>query len=146
LRWALLPPGQPKEWLVGVRGGKKQRLFGFISGIPVTMQLNGKRVEMAEINFLCVHKQLRAQRLAPVLIKEITRRVNLRDRWSAVYTAGITFPTPVCNSTYWHRALNPKKLVDVQFSTLPPGTPLARYLKRLKLPNQKQIEGMRPMV
>jgi glycylpeptide N-tetradecanoyltransferase len=23
LRWALLPPGQPAEWLCGVRGGKK---------------------------------------------------------------------------------------------------------------------------
>ena len=34
---------------------------------------------MAEINFLCVHKQLRTYRLAPMLIKEITRRVNLCD-------------------------------------------------------------------
>jgi hypothetical protein len=32
---------------------------------------------MVEINFLCVHKRLRSKRLAPVLIKEITRRVNL---------------------------------------------------------------------
>ena len=56
LRWALLPPHQPQDWLLGVRGGKKQRLFGFISGIPVSMNLNGKRVELAEINFLCVHK------------------------------------------------------------------------------------------
>ena len=40
LRWALQPPGQPAEWLLGVRGGKKQRLFGFISGIPVHMKLN----------------------------------------------------------------------------------------------------------
>lgn len=109
------------------------------------MNLNGKSVEMAEINFLCVHKQLRAHRLAPVLIREITRRVNLTDRWSAVYTAGITFPTPVCNATYWHRALNPKKLIDIGFSSLPPGTPLSRYMKRLKLPASPQIQGTRSM-
>lgn len=90
LRWALQPPGQPAEWLVGVRGGKKQRLFGFISGIPVKMSLNKKVLEMAEINFLCVHKDLRAKRLAPVLIKEITRRVNLHNIWQAVYTAGVS--------------------------------------------------------
>ena len=30
----------------------------------------------------------RSKRLAPVLIKEITRRVNLTGRWQAVYTAG----------------------------------------------------------
>jgi hypothetical protein len=34
---------------------------------------------MVEINFLCVHKKLRSKRLAPVLIKEITRRVNLTN-------------------------------------------------------------------
>jgi len=32
---------------------------------------------MVEINFLCVHKKLRSKRLAPVLIKEIIRRVSL---------------------------------------------------------------------
>lgn len=36
---------------------------------------------MTEINFLCVNKKLRANRLAPVLIKEITRRVNKKDMW-----------------------------------------------------------------
>jgi len=36
---------------------------------------------MVEINFLCVHKKLRSKRLAPVLIKEITRRVNLKGIW-----------------------------------------------------------------
>lgn len=145
LRWALSPPGQPAEWLVGVRGGKKQRLFGFISGIPVHMSLNGHQVKMAEINFLCVHKDLRAKRLAPVLIKEITRRVNLHNIWQAVYTAGVTIPTPISNATYWHRNLNPKKLVEVRFSSLPPGTPMARYLKLQKLPAQPSIPGMRPM-
>ena len=36
-----------------------------------------KKKNLVEINFLCVHKKLRAKRLAPVLIREITRRVNL---------------------------------------------------------------------
>jgi len=50
---------------------------------------------MAEINFLCVHKKLRKNRLASVLIKEITRRVNLKGIFQAVYTAGIVLPTPI---------------------------------------------------
>ena len=36
-----------------------------------------KKKSLVEINFLCVHKKLRAKRLAPVLIREITRRVNI---------------------------------------------------------------------
>jgi hypothetical protein len=78
---------------VGVRGGKNQRLYGFISGIPVSMTTLGKTQTYSEINFLCVHKQLRHHRLAPVLIKEITRRVNLCDIWQAIYTSGTTLPT-----------------------------------------------------
>ena len=74
---------------------------------------------MAEINFLCVHKKLRTNRLAPVLIKEVTRRVNKLDIWQAVYTAGIVIPKPIAKTTYYHRSLNPKKLVDVGFSSLP---------------------------
>lgn len=133
LQWALTPPGFHKEWLFGVRGGKKNRLFGFISGIPVDCVARGNKMQMAEINFLCVHKSLRTKRLATVLIKEVTRRVNLHDIWQAIYTAGILIPLPIAKTTYWHRSLNPKKLVEVGFSSLPAQTPMARYVKMLKI-------------
>lgn len=68
LRWALNLPNQKPEWLIGVRGGEKQKLMAFISAIPVTMTVNGRKMLMAEVNFLCVHKHLRSLRLAPVLI------------------------------------------------------------------------------
>ena len=50
---------------------------------------------MVEINFLCVHKKLRSKRMAPVLIKEITRRVNVEGIFQATYTAGVLLPKPV---------------------------------------------------
>ena len=83
------------------------------------MVVNGKEVVMAEVNFLCVHKKLREKRLAPQLIKEVTRRVNLCNIWQAIYTSGATLPTPYGTAQYWHRNLNPKKLVDVRFSFKP---------------------------
>ena len=57
---------------------------------------------MVEINFLCVHKKLRSKRVAPVLIREITRRVNCKGLFQAVYTAGVVLPRPVasCRSVY----------------------------------------------
>ena len=142
----MTPPGYKKEWLFGVRGGKKNKLYGFISGIPTTVIVREKKVTMAEINFLCVHKGLRTKRLAPVLIKEVTRRVNLHNIWQAVYTAGIVIPKPIAKTTYWHRSLNPKKLIEVGFSSLPANTPMARYVKLLKLPQETLIPGIRPMV
>lgn len=129
LKWALTPPGYKKNWLIGVRAGAKNKLYGCITGIPVNMNLKGQSVKCAEINFLCVHKKLRAKRLAPILIREITRRVNRCDIWQAIYTAGATIPTPFAGTQYWHRSLNPQKLVDVGFSSRPANQTMARYVK-----------------
>ena len=109
------------------------------------MNVRGQEIEMAEINFLCVHKKLRTKRLAPVLILEVTRRVNLHNIWQAIYTAGIVIPKPFSKTTYWHRNLNVKKLIDVGFSSLPHKQTMARYQKLLKLPAEPTIKGIRPM-
>lgn len=118
LRWALTPPGFIKEWIIGVRVIKNKKLVGFISGIPVNVSVRDKTLPMSEVNFLCVHKKLRSKRLAPVLIKEITRRVNLKKVWQAIYTAGNYIPTPIAEVLYYHRSLNVKKLVDVNYFSL----------------------------
>ena len=57
---------------------------------------------MVEINFLCVHKKLRSKRVAPVLIREITRRVHLKGLFQAVYTAGVVLPKPISCCRYVH--------------------------------------------
>ena len=53
------------------------------------------------------------------MMQEITRRVNLQNIWQAAYTAGVVLPKPVAECQYYHRSLNPKKLVSVGFSRLP---------------------------
>ncbi len=92
---ALQPPGWQKDWHCGVRVEKNKKLVGFISGVPANVRVYGREIKMAEINFLCVHKKLRSRRVAPVLIKEITRRVNLKGIFQAVYTAGVVIPKPI---------------------------------------------------
>lgn len=101
------------DWHVGVRVAKSGLLVGFISAIPSEVRVHDKNVKSVEINFLCVHKKLRSKRVAPVLIREITRRVNLTGIFQAVYTAGVVLPKPIATCRYWHRSLNPKKLIQV---------------------------------
>lgn len=48
-------------------------------------------------------------------------------------------PRPISTACYYHRSLNPKKLIEVGFSSLPVGVPMARHLKSLKLPKQEDI-------
>lgn len=146
LRWALLPPGWQPTWHVGVRVKASRKLVAFISAIPATVCIHKDCIKMVEINFLCVHKKLRSKRLAPVLIREITRRVNLLDIWQAAYTAGTVLPRPVSSSRYYHRSLNPKKLIDIGFSRLQPRMTMMRTIKLYALRPETFVEGIRPMV
>jgi len=142
LQWALKPPGYRHDWHIGVRWrGKK--LCAFITAVPATICVRGKDIKMVEINFLCILKSLRDKRLAPTLIKEITRRVNLTNVWQAVYTAGVVLPTPVAKCRYYHRSLNPKKLVNVGFSHLNRRLTIPRAIKLYKLPEKTQVPGIR---
>ncbi|BDA48372.1 Glycylpeptide N-tetradecanoyltransferase 1 [Coccomyxa sp. Obi] len=145
LQWALQPPGWQSEWVLGVRVSTSGKLVAFITGVPATVRARCTSISMVEINFLCVHKKLRQKRLAPVLIKEITRRVNLHGIWQAAYTAGVVLPKPMATAQYWHRSLNPKKLISVGFSRLAPRMTLARTLKLYKLPEQPVTAGLRPL-
>ncbi|KAL4269705.1 hypothetical protein GQ457_HM000850 [Hibiscus cannabinus] len=89
--------------------------------------------------------KLRSKRLAPVMIKEVTRRVHLENIWQAAYTAGVILPTPITTCQYWHRSLNPKKLIDVGFSRLGPRMTMSRTIKLYKLPDSPATPGFRKM-
>ncbi|KAL7699877.1 N-myristoyltransferase (NMT) [Lotmaria passim] len=171
LQWALRPPGYIPDWHVAVRRKKDQKLLAFIAGVPMTLHMGtprdiqkkaqeeGKGEEAAkydgprricEINYLCVHKQLRERRLAPILIKEVTRRVNRSNVWQAVYTAGVLLPTPYTTGRYFHRSFNPEKLIEVRFSGMPPAykrfqNPMAMLKRHYQLPNKPRSSGVREM-
>lgn len=102
-------------------------------------------LDTSEINFLCVHKKLRSKRLAPVLIKEVTRRCNLRGIFQAIYTAGVLLPTPVSTARYYHRLIQVQKLIDVGFTNVPRGSTMARMLRLNSIPDKFGIAGLREM-
>ena len=150
LSWALKPPGWKKEWHIGVRTkstaeGKKGKLIAFIGGIPVTLKVNTTQFRATEINFLTVHRKLRGKRLAPVLIKEVTRRCYLNDIYQALYTAGTLLPTPISTCRYFHRSLDWEHLYKTGFSHMPSGTTELRQKYKYKLEANTSIKGLRPM-
>lgn len=149
LRWALNPPttpaGEYSDWIVAVKATGTDKFFAFITAIPVHMVVNGAEILMAEVNFLCVHKKIREKRLAPLLIREITRRVNLKNIWQAIYTSGATLPTPFSTAQYWHRNLNPEKLVKAKFAFRPAGMNNVKYNKMHRLPTETTTPGLRQM-
>lgn len=142
---ALKSPDWRKDWHVGVRATKSQKLVAFISGVPIALRVRSKVLKSTEINFLCVHKKLRSKRLAPVLIQEITRRCYAQGIFQAIYTAGIVLPKPVSSCRYFHRSLDWLKLYEVGFSPLPSNSTKARQITRYHLPSATATPGLRPM-
>ena len=132
------PSGDGRAY-TAAREPRARILEGQRRSSPRTAQVYGKEVQTVEINFLCVHKKLRSKRLAPVLIKEVTRRINHTGVFQAVYTAGVVragdpshsrvstrpspsvplhiqpqvLPKPVAKCRYFHRSLDPKKVERV---------------------------------
>ncbi|KAI0034011.1 Myristoyl-CoA:protein N-myristoyltransferase, N-terminal domain-containing protein [Vararia minispora EC-137] len=147
LEWALKPPGYHKECNVGVRVSSNKKLVAFISGVPITLRVRENRVEAVEVNYLCIRKKLRSKRLAPVLIKELTRQCHLKGIFQAIYTGGIVIPTPVSTCRYFHRTLNVPKLVDVKFTFVPRNMTLARMIRLYKVPSTPHLarSGLREM-
>ena len=146
LNWALKSPDWKKSWHIGVRAkGPSKVLVASIFGIPTKLRIRDNVVDVVEINFLCIHKKLRAKRLTPVLIKEVTRRCHLQGIYQAIYTAGVILPTPVGSCRYFHRSLDWLKLYEVGFSPLPPHSTKQRMIQRNKLPDGTSIKGWRAM-
>lgn len=145
LKWAMMPPGWKAQWHRGVRASQSRKLVAFIAAIPVDMRVRSKTIRASEVNFLCIHKKLRSKRLAPVLIKEITRLCNLEGVFQAIYTGGIVLPKPVSTCRYYHRAINWQKLYEVGFSPLPPGSKPQFQVRKYAVPDRHSIPGLREM-
>ncbi|EKD21807.1 Glycylpeptide N-tetradecanoyltransferase [Drepanopeziza brunnea f. sp. 'multigermtubi' MB_m1] len=145
LRWALMCPGWTKEWHVGIRASASQKLVAFISAIPVALRVRKKTLHASEVNFMCVHKKLRSKRMAPVLIKEITRRCYLLKTWQAIYTGGVVLPKPVSTCRYFHRSLDWQKLNDVGFSPLPANSKPSYQVRKYALPDHTSTKNLRPI-
>ncbi|WFD34290.1 glycylpeptide N-tetradecanoyltransferase [Malassezia cuniculi] len=145
LQWSLRHPGYTSKWHVGVRVVSTGKLVAFIAGIPLEMRVRDQVFRSTEINFLCVHKKLRSKRLAPVLIKEVTRRCHLEGVFQAIYTVGSVLPTPVSCARYYHRTINAEKLLDIGFSAVPHGMSRAEHIRRFTLPDETATPGLREM-
>jgi glycylpeptide N-tetradecanoyltransferase len=128
-----------------VRASASRKLVAFISAVPVELRVRQKVLHASEVNFLCIHKKLRGKRLAPVLIKEITRRCYRVGTWQAIYTAGVVLPKPVSTCRYFHRSIDWQKLNDVGFSPLPSNSKPQYQVRKYALPDHTSTKGLRAM-
>ena len=150
LKWYLSPPEMNKDWLISVvkedKIKKKKKMIGFISAIPTKIMINNTEIIMAKVDFLCVKKEFRNRRLTPVLIQEITRRINLKNIWQGIYKTFAFVPKCFTKSEYYYRSINLKKLLDAQYTYLPNSKmSVGNAIKKYELPDEPIISGFRKM-
>ena len=94
---------------------------------------------MVEVNFLAVHRSLRAKRMAQVVISEMMRRKRKLGFPQAFYTSGHSMPTPFCTIHYMNRFINCEKLVDIGYVPLPKDKGMKDFISMMKLHEKKKI-------
>lgn len=100
---------------------ERQHIVGFIAAARRKVSIQGRKMDTAEVNLLCVHRDARHRCLAEYLIKEITRKVELQGIFTAIYTSGRPLP-PESFSTarYHHKFLDVNKLNAVGYTQFAP--------------------------
>ena len=65
----------------------------------------------------------------------------MRNMWWVVYTSGALLPKPFYQTTYYHRNLDLKKLVDAKFTYLPHNINMTRAIKYYALSSETSVSG-----
>lgn len=130
LKWILNAHGTHSELIVGLvykNPEQNMLLVGFISGTIIDLVINGMKNKFMEINLLCVHKDMRSKGIAPLLIKEITRRSVIFGIQTAIYTIGKKVTKPFAITHYNNIFLNIEKLKQCKFINENYTKPLTLY-------------------
>ena len=98
-------------------------MIGFIAGLPIKVYIHGTDITL-------------------VLIEEASRRIHMRNMLWAVYTSGTLLPKPFCQTTYYHRNLDLKKLVDAKFTYLPHNINMTKAIKCYVLPSETFVSAL----
>lgn len=95
---------------IGLEEIESKNLVGFICSYHSQFIINSVELNAVEVNFLCVMRNYRSKRLAPLLISEITRLNNLNGVFNAIFTSGTLIGQPFSRAQYFHLPINIKKL------------------------------------
>lgn len=115
LKWALRPYCYFDDWQFGVFD-RNNKVVAFISGIPLELISSGVLIKSVQVNFLCIRKEYRTKRLAPLLISELTRRAYQHGIFQALFTGSTKLAEPLSTACYYHKLLNCGKLFRCGFA------------------------------
>ena len=134
LEWSLSGGGEGDlELTVALReAAEPHRLVAFAAAAPTLLWVGGATSLSSFIDFVCVHKERRGQRLCPLLYDILLRRLAARGIARVTKTTGSPLALPIASSRYFHMPLAGERLKLCGFAStgtsakLPPPEPELR--------------------
>jgi glycylpeptide N-tetradecanoyltransferase len=90
-------------------------LIAMITGRIVPTILNKIDKQIAEISFMCVHKDYRNKKLCPLLISTIEAKMMEMGADDALFSTHHNMGKSLCGINHMLRVINPRKLVSVGY-------------------------------
>jgi len=91
------------------------KLIAMITGRIVPTVINNNKINLAEISFMCVHKDYRNRKLCPLLISSIDSKMREMGADDAVFSTHHNMGKPLCGMNHMIRVINIRKLVSVGY-------------------------------
>lgn len=138
LKKALMLPNSISDWMISIK--YNGNIIGFIAGTPIKVKIlkndttattiktkeevkdedkkdeqEELEKEIVQVDFLCVHKKWRNKRMAPVLVRELTRRIIKKGIFQAVYTSSNEMSLPISKSKFFMKYLDISNLIKNSF-------------------------------
>ncbi len=90
-------------------------LIGFICGKKINLFINNIETLIAEIDFLCVKKNYRNNKICPLLLNKIKEEFNNIGIYNAIFTSEHKYPNKISHANYYIRLINPKYLYEIEY-------------------------------
>jgi glycylpeptide N-tetradecanoyltransferase len=131
LKWYLDNPKNFKDMFLFVK--YKKKVVGTIIGIPINISLFDNIYTIIDTSFLCINKNIRTKSLASIMIKELLRRMYFNNVKYGYYTSPLNLPNAISKSNYYHKIINIKKMMDINFISKPQSISTKSFEKLFKL-------------
>ena len=90
-------------------------LIGFICGKKINLCLNKNNITIAEIDFLCIKKDYRNNKLCPILLNKIKEELNKINIYDAIFTSEHKYPNQLSHANYYIKFINPEYLFNIGY-------------------------------
>ena len=131
LKWYLDNPKNFKDMFLFVK--YKNKVVGSIIGIPINVSIFNTIDTVIDTSFLCINKTIRNKSLASIMIKELLRRMYNNKVKYGYYTSPLILPNALTKSTYYHKIINIKKMLDIDFISKPESISSKAFEKLFKI-------------